>query len=232
MAEDDKAFRMSGTKGTRDDTDLLSISVPFYAPNEGAVLEVGKEPPLGLAEVGREWDDIEGLEGFQVTVNYEGFEDGRDEGGESIEFDPSFAEEPIEAHPRFLELKNRYGGTLDDKGKVQWNETYTPSDSALSSGGAKEKKNPLFGVSTYLALKSVFRRTYTVREFPKEAFDNIGEIVEELPDDFPTPSGRNWLRLPSKISKRGNVYQISEELILSPPGGKWPVGVHGLIETS
>lgn len=223
---------MPGTKGSRDETGLLSVSVPYYAPTEADVLTVGLEPPFGLKEVNREWDDIEGLEGFQVTINYEGFEDGKDESEEeSIEFDPSFSEEPIEAHPSFLLLKDRFGGTLDDKGRVQWSETYFPNTgSQVLSGGPKDKKNPLFGVSTYLALKSVFRRTYTVRDIPDDLLERNGEIVESLPDGFPTPNGRDWLRLPPKVSKRGNVYQISEELLLSPPGGKWPPGVHGLID--
>lgn len=225
-------FRTTGTKGTRDETGLLSVSVPYYVPSEGDILTVGAEPPLGLKEVGRTWGDVEGMSGFEVVVEYEGFEDGRDEGDtESIEFDPSFAEEPIESHPAFLLLKARYGGTLDDKGKVQWSETYKPTNGALQSGGSTEKKNPLFGVSTYLSLKSVFRRTYTVRDLPNDLLENIGEIVESLPDGFPTPSGRNWLTMPPKVTLRGNAYQITEELILSPPGGKWPPGVHGLMET-
>ena len=32
-----------------------------------------------------------------------------------------------------------------------------------------------------------------------------------------------------KVSKRGNVYELSEELMLSAPGG-WPEAVHGLIQ--
>ena len=227
-----QAFRSNGTKGSRDDTGLLSVSVPYYVPTEQEILTVGLEPPYGLTEVGRDWSDVEGMSGFMVEVSYEGFEDGKDESEEeSIEFDPSFAEEPIESHPAFITLKNKYGGTLDDKGKVQWPETYKPKGSALqASGGNAEQKNPLFGISTYLALKSVFRRTYTVRTLPNDLLDQIGEIVESLPEGFPTPSGRNWLRLPPKVSKRGNAFQISEELILSPVGGKWPEGVHGLIE--
>jgi len=226
-----ESFRTTGTAGTRDETGLLSVTVPYYVPSEDEVLTIGLDAPLGLQEVGRDWSDVEGLEGFNVTVSYEGFEDGKDESDEeSIEFDPSFSEEPIESHPSFIYLKNRFGGRLDDKGKVQWNETIAPTGSALKASGSKEVKNPLFGISTYLALKSVFRRTYTVRELPSDLLEAYGEIVESLPDGFPTPSGRNWLRLPPKVSKRGNVFQISEELILSPVGGKWPAGVHGLIE--
>lgn len=224
---------MPGTKGSRDQTGLLSLTVPFYVATESEVLTVGIEAPFELEEISREWDDIEGLEGFQVTVTYEGLEPGRDESeGESIEFEPSFSEEPIEAHPSFLILKEQFDGSTDDKGRVQWPETYFPkTGSQVLSGGPKDKKNPLFGVSTYLALKSVFRRTYVVREIPDDLLDTSGEIVESLPDGFPTPNGRDWLRLPPKVSKRGNVYQISEELLLSPPGGKWPPGVHGLIDT-
>ena len=59
--------------------------------------------------------------------------------------------------------------------------------------------------------------------------DRIGTIQESLPGGFPTPSGRNWIVMPPKISQRGGIYQITEELMLSQPGG-WPENVYKLIQ--
>lgn len=221
---------MSGTKGTRDDTDLISVTVPFYAPTEADILTLELEPPFGLEEVSRDWDDVEGMAGFIVSITFEGFEDGRDDGKVAIDFDPSFGEEPIESHPAFLRLKDTYGGTVDDKGKVKWDEELKNVNDPLAGRQNEDTKNPMFGISTYLALKTVFRKTYTVRELPDNLLEEYGELTDELSEDFPTPSGRNWLLLPPKISKRGNVFQVTEERMLSPIGGKWAEGVHGLIQ--
>lgn len=221
-----------GRNGKRDETGLISYEVPVLARSEAEVLQVGPSRPFGLDEVDRTFKRIDGTDFFEVKVSYEGLPEGVDEGDEEIDFDPSFSEEPIASHPKWLDLKKRYGGEIEDNGKVKWPETIeTSTYNGLAAASTKEVKNPMLGVETYLALKVTFRRTYSVRKLPTDLLDGIGEIVEKLPDGFPTPEGRNWLKLPPKVSQRGNSYKISEELLLSPVGGTWPRGVYGLIET-
>ena len=235
------SFRLNGTSASVDETGLTTISIPYYVATEAEAARIGsgeEQSPLGLREIGRSWQDAdEGLKGFMVKVDYEGITtgDNEEEPKPSFEFDPSFSEEPIESHPNFLEIKDKYGGSVDDKGKVVWPQYTTPDFTEPHSVGFDDDdlegiKNPLFGVKTYLSLKSVFRKTYTVKILPKDLLDSIGSITESLPDDFPTPEGRNWLKMPPKVTQRGNGYQISEELLLSQAGGKWPEEVHSLIE--
>ena len=78
-------------------------------------------------------------------------------------------------------------------------------------------------------LRAVFRHTYLRRTLPGGLLDKIGKIRQGLPEGFPTPNERDWLCMAPKVGRRGNVYEISEELMLSAPGG-WPEAVHGLIQ--
>ena len=88
----------------------------------------------------------------------------------------------------------------------------------------------MFGVTTYLVLNAVFRHTYLRRTIPNDLLNRVGTTRSNLPEGFPTPPSRNWLVMPPKVGKRGNVYEISEEWMLSKPGQLWPEAIYGLIE--
>jgi len=222
------SFQTTGLKGSRDKTGLVSITVPFYVETLDEAFRVGGSPPVGLHEDSRSIEDVEGA-GYVVHITYEGLESGKDEGTTDYEFDPSFSEEPIESHPLIQELVDRYQGEVDPKTKkVTFPATLAGGGSGLDGSG-NEKPNPLAGLSTYVSLRSVFRTTYTARKIPPRLLKEIGTVKSSLPGGFPTPSGRDWLVMPPKISKRGNAYQISEELMMSPPGG-WPKSIYRLIE--
>lgn len=218
---------MSGTTGNRNaKTGVISLTIPFHVDSLDEVLSVGLEPPFGLQEMERDWDDIEGA-GFEVAVKYEGFESGRDEGGVEYDFDPSFSEEPIESHPLINRLVELYDGEVKDN-KVTFPSTIVDEGGGLG-GGNGERKNPLAGLTTFVSLRSVFRMTYARRTLPQSIFRKIGTIERSLPGGFPTPAGRDWLVMPPKVSERGNAYEISEEWMMSPPGG-WPENIYKLIE--
>jgi hypothetical protein len=221
---------MSGTKGARDKTGLITLSIPWYVDSLAEVLTVSQEAPLGLVEINRDWTDIEGA-GFEVLIDYEGLEEGRDEGEFEYDFDPSFSEEPIETHPLISALVSRYDGQVDPQTKkVTFGPTMEDKSGGLSGGAGTEKRNPLAGLTTYISLRSVFRTTYSTRDLPGSIFKDIGTIKSSLPKQFPTPQGRDWLVMPPKVTQRGNAYQITEELMMSPPGG-WPKNIYKLIET-
>lgn len=218
---------MSGTTGSRDKTGLLSITIPYHVDRLEEVLTVGLTPPFGLTEQDRKWDDIEGS-GFEVSVTYEGLEDGKDEGNTEYDFDPSFSEEPIESHPLIEELVDRYDGQVKDN-KVTFPSTIPDDSGGLGGGDGGERSNPLAGLTTFLSLRSVFRMTYTRKKLPKNLLRDIGTIKSGLPNSFPTPAGRDWIVMAPKVSERGNAFQITEEWMMSPPGG-WPENVYKLIE--
>lgn len=222
-----------GSKASRDQRGLISCTVPWVVASEADVLSVGASSAFGVPETKREWSDHESGK-FLVNITYEGTPDeqGREE---TYEFDSSFGEEPIESHKDIAAIKAFYGGTVGGDGKITFPEKMPSGNQAAASGlggssAAKSGKNPLFGMTTYLVTKAVFRRTYLRRTFPASLLNKIGSVTRTLPGGFPTPAGRDWLFMPPKVSKKGNAFEISEEHMLSAPGG-WPPQVYSLIQS-
>ena len=225
------AVQLEGQTVSRDENGLMSVQIPFYVQTLDETMKVSGGSPFGLPETGRQVTQIEGL-GYQVVLTYGGSEgESKDEDG-TVEFDSSFKEEPLDSHPLWLEIAERFGGKVEDK-EVVFPKTLPRSQ--LSSAGltgnepTQEVKNPMYGVKTYLGLYCVFRRTYVKKSFPRNILDSVGTTREKLPKGLPTPKGRNWLVNPPKIRKAGNAWEITEELILSKAGEKWPPSVYRLI---
>ena len=236
------SFQMPGQKGSVDDKGVVQWVVPYFVEDLADVLIVGREAPvLGLLEVGRTWSDdgeVQGA-GLKVEVTYEGA--GADSAEpDTYEFDSSFREETLVAHPNWQEFKNIFKGKYDkENNKVEFPEFLNKkSGSGLAQGfvgppspdqlASNRQQNPLFGVETFLSLASIFRHTYVRKSIPGSIFDRIGTIQKSLPGGFPTPEGRDWLIMPPKMSQRGSVYQITEELMMSKPGG-WTEQIYSLI---
>lgn len=221
---------MEGASGSRDERNVYSLTVPWYAPTLDEVGTVGGAPPLGLTETGRTWDELD-AGGYRVDITHEGIPEGEDKEQETIEFDADFKEEPLPAHASWLTIKEKYKGSVDSTGAVKFDEflerAYRGSLGGTQSGN--KVKNPLFGLKTYLELSVIFRRTRIVETLPSNLLSSIGSIQQSLPDGLPTPENRDWLVMPPKVTKRGNVWQIRDEWKLSPKGG-WPPEVYNLIQ--
>ena len=231
-----KSFQMPGQKGEVDEKGVVTWTVPYFVESLSDIFVVGDGPPVeGMKEVGRSWTDIEGA-GLQVEVQYEGVIGNPEEKEDTYDYDSSFKEETLLAHPLWNKIKTYYKGRyIKEEKRIEFDEFLTNSNTGLGGGGGtnasgeKGRKNPLYGLETFLSLSSVFRHTYLRETVPSSLLDRIGTIQESLPGGFPTPSGRNWIVMPPKISQRGGVYQITEELMLSQPGG-WPENVYKLIQ--
>lgn len=239
-------FKMSGQTGRREEIGIVTWTVPWFSPDLNNITLVGADPPVtGLKETGRTWSGIEGSgetandpEGFRVDVTYEGYIGDDIESETAIyEYDSSFSEETLTAHPEWAQIAELYSGTYDEETKsILFPATLdsVPKDRTfglkLFADGDGNIKNPLFNVETFLAFGAVFRKTYLADEIIEELHSNVGTTVDELPGGFPTPSGRNWLIMPPKINQRGNFFEITEELMLSPIGGGWPEAIYKFIE--
>ncbi len=227
---------MSGQKGQVDDKGVVTWTIPYFVEELSEVFSVGVIPPVeGLREVGRSWTDIEGA-GLQVEVEYEGVFGDPEEKEETYDYDSSFKEETLLAHPLWPQIRDFYKGTYDKEDKrIEFEEYLSNSSRGLSStgntgtGDPGKRKNPMYGLETFLSLASVFRRTYLRANIPAGLLDKVGTIQDSLPGGFPTPPGRDWIIMPPKITQRGGVFQITEELMLSQPGG-WPKKVYALIQ--
>jgi hypothetical protein len=86
------------------------------------------------------------------------------------------------------------------------------------------EKNPMFGTSTYAVMTARVTRTWSAKQIPKNAINDIGKVYSSIPDapdsitaiDF---GSRTWMAMPPKISQNGDVWRIENEWLLSPPSG-------------
>ncbi|MCP4444924.1 MAG: hypothetical protein GY872_07475 [Roseibacillus sp.] len=237
------SFKTIGKSGGTDENGLSRITVPWYVDSIDQVWSVGRDAVEGLPAMSRTFTQL-GNGHFKVNVTHEGYSDDDKEEGNTgeeatttwnVDFD--FSEEPIEAHHNLEEIKKRYGGTVVE-GKVEFPEklpTNSRSRSGLrtSSNGSNDK-NPLFGVETYILLKARISKRYTTEEIPADVSRTMGRIIRTIPnapEDLASMDwgDRDWMIQPPKVEFKGEVRVITQEYLLSPPGG-WPEGVHEFIE--
>lgn len=236
-------FKTLNATGSRDENLVSSISVPYYVDTYAEVWTVGSGSLEGLPEKTRSWTQLNNGTSYKVTVIYEGFtedEDGDEPTLEETEkwgLDFDFSEEPLESHHNLEAIKAAYGGVIVDK-KIQFPEKIPKSKDARRSGLQQRvkagEKNIMFGVETYALLKARITRSFAARDIPPDIGRQIGKIFKAIPG-LPAAlaaiewGDRDWMVWPPKIEQRGDVWGVSQDYLLSAPGG-WPPEVYGLIE--
>ena len=223
---------LEGASGSRDENRICTFTVPYHATGISEILTVGGSSFEGLIESGRSWQAInDGSDGWIVTVTYKGYAgdepDPADTEQWNLDFD--FSEEPIETHPNLKEIKAAYGGYFPEPGENLKFPEFMPKDTKGKSGLGKGKakagdKNPMFGTTTYAVMSARVTRTWSSKQIPKGAVNDIGKVYKNIPDapdqisavDF---GDREWMAMPPKISQAGDVWRIENEWLLSPPSG-------------
>lgn len=155
-----------------------------------------------------------------ITVTYTGLPttDAGDFGLDSqdepvINIGNSTSQEPIETHPDFTSV---IGGTSSaplNSAKFDQDGVFTgfEADSAFA------------GVTAYVVPSTTYQRTYVSRQRPT-SIANVGKI--DTPPDAPTqPSGHTWLKTGLSYDRKGGVYSVSEEWMLSGPSG-WNTSIY------
>lgn len=203
----------------RDRRGLVSFTREYVVDFENEIEVAGLgEAPLGLVEVSRVAGNYRDHPSkMLVRVGYEGItnEPGEEDG--VFEFDVLLEENPIEAHPKIDDIIKKYAGEVDPSTKRVRFPLTLPSkssgSSALAGGGAKNasKRNPFFGLTSYLTLGSIFRRSTVTRTLPVDLLRRVGTIRQTLPKGFPTPDGRAWLVMPPRAVLRGSIFEIADE---------------------
>lgn len=215
-------LQLLGTGGGVDKNGIVSVDVPMWVATLGEALRASVDLGLGIPLVSRNFKQSE-EGGYEVTLHYEGLEDEAKDDQTTFEFDVSMSEDPIESHPNFDAIAEKYGWDEVEKAFPKFPPGGTSDGGALSKK-TKAKKNPLYGTESYLAVGAIFRKTYATRTIPPGVLRGIGSIVERPPDigQFRLPSTgskRNWLKLAPKIRRRGNSVEVTEEWMLSGPNG-------------
>jgi hypothetical protein len=225
---------LEGASGGRDENMISSFSVSYHAKSISEVTTVGESRFQGLVEQGRTWQALnDGTDGWIVTVNYKGYtEDKEPDPSETEQWNLGFdfSEEPIESHPNLKAIKETYGGYYEEPGGPLKFPEFMPKESKGKGGlGGKSKakpgeKNPMFGNTTYAVMTARVTRTWSSKQIPKNAINDIGKVYSNIPGapdsiadiDF---GSRTWMSMPPKISQNGDVWRIENEWLLSPPSG-------------
>ncbi len=159
-----------------------------------------------------------------ISWIYEGLaEEPRGTDAWIFEFEPSFDEVPIQAHPNFDYLFKTYGGKIVN-GQLEWSPMTEAAaqGSGLNSSAPLNSRNPMEGVEGFLRMGGVWRVIYAKLALPGNLFQGVGSIVGAVPEGrrLPAlPAGRNWMKAPPRCRWRGNAWEVTEEYILSGIGG-------------
>lgn len=145
---------------------------------------------------------------------------------EVFEFEGSFNQQPITAHPNIQTLIRNYRGRIED-GRIVWPARIGSSASSGGLGGSRQTQlatNPLFGVEDYLALGAVWKQSkvYDAEALPDDLLEGVGLIFENPPGNPNTPRNRNWLKMAPLGRTRGNVTEVTNAYLLSGFGGWLP----------
>jgi hypothetical protein len=248
-------FRQAGARLTKERTGIKRLTIRWWAPTLEDADTCGDDKVIGLPLVSRSVDEKEPAgptAGYDVTLNYEGL-NTEPTAAEQEEFEGSFREEPIESHPLIREIAAYYGGTLDpDTGRIVfpqtipgWQKAGGIANAAVGfsstrlgltgttrKGATQTERNPLFGLTSFPLMQVVFRRTYATKTLRRGLLKEVGKIRKSLPKGYEALDDPDfdWLVQPPKVRRRGNCYEVTEELIRGPQGG-WPEAIHGLIAT-
>jgi hypothetical protein len=238
------AFQLFGIKGKTDEHFIGSITASYKVDTLLEAMFTRITPPEDVPfpekPGGRVFEQWKGG-GYLLNVTFEGqtgdqnnftYPDGLDF---QWTFDSSFAEQRIEKHPNIKALIVKYGGRVEDDGTIVWPLQLPTATARGGFGGSTavadpDGKNPMFGNQTYPEWAAVFRMTKTVRTLPGDILTRIGKIRKKLPvPGALTPEGRDWLVMPPHVTGRGDVKVITDEWLISPPGGGWPPDIHDFL---
>ena len=232
----DTPLQILGIGGGVDKNGVVSIEVPFWVASLSEAISHKPSLDITLPLVSRNFKQAEDG-GYEVTLHYEGIEAKTNDDQTTFEFDVSMSEDPIESHPNFDKIAEKYGWDDVEKLVPKTAPSSASSGSALGKSSST-KKNPLYGTESYLAVGAVFRKTYAAQNIPASVLKGIGSIISRPPNigQFQIPdtgSKRNWLKLAPKIRRRGSAAEITEDWMLSGPNG-WKKDIYdgGQLEDS
>ena len=215
--EVEKQYRIDGVATKINPSWLL----PENAPN-----------PFGLPCTGASSTVSHGM--CIINFTYEGNTAGQDTFKSSdwvVEMDNTMKDEPIQVHPDFASLADKYAWNKDKKEFPQYFEDLNVYGPGLTKQEVDDARtNPLYGVESWLVPGATLRTSFSGASIPSWVMHGIGEITK-APQGLSKlgviiPPKRNWLKLGPKIQSKGNTYQISAEWMLSGPSG-WNKQIYG-----
>jgi hypothetical protein len=217
------------TGNAGDERGIVSVSIPVIVPDLPAAFSLSPSTVASAVSISgltcksrpfRMQDDGE----FEVTFNFEGAPaEFNFEAPEAItyELDGSTSEDPIESHWDFDRLVQIYDGDHFDDLGLQWQGfgRIAKTKGELAGARADNKKNPLFGTTSYYVGGCVWRRTMVSKTFPPSMLRALGKIDSPPGNPPPAEGKQNWLKIRVSARWRGNCWEIAEEWLLSGDAG-------------
>lgn len=216
-------FEAFGMSATQDKYGVWTVQIPYVVKGVDAIWNAGPDKFKAYNLVGRSVQAHDDGEHFIVTNTYAGAEIPQggatyDDKTTVYDMQVSWEEEPIETHPNISDLLNKYAGRIVN-GEVLFDKEIPAS--AKSSGGAglgkgqsAPTKNPMYGVVRWKKLGVTWAATRILGSLPSDILDNVGKR-KTPPGSTPTlPTDTAWMQLPPRASKRGSVWQVTEEWMM------------------
>lgn len=217
-------FEAFGLAATQDKFGVWTVQVPYAVRGAQAIWTAGPAKHGSLDLVGRSVQAHDDGEHFIVTNTYAG-SDAAGGGGQGGTYDDrttvydmqaTWEEEPIETHPNISELLKKYAGRIVN-GEVIFDKELPSSASGqggLDQGESAPKKNPMYGVVRWKKLGVTWSATRIMTSLPSGLLGNVGKRTSP-PGPAPSlPKDSAWMQLPPRASKRGNVWQVTEEWMM------------------
>ena len=225
---------------SQEELDAMKPSVPA-AP--GSVILMGVQTMKERGRYGTMWT-FQGINGDGKGGTFKNR-------GNSIDYDfePGFAQVPIQVHKDFTALLDKYQGYPSNDGTtVIWPpelssgsgsgasalQITTPSGNTIgggtpgmnAAGSSSGNTNPMFGIQAFFEMEGVYRYRYAEIQLPSSIMTGVGRIAASLPGvPPPLTDGRDWLKAPTAYARKGYVFDITEYYWLSRRGG-WPKPVY------
>lgn len=217
-------FEGFGMAAQQDKYGVWTVQIPYVVKGRDSAWDAGQTTyGRNLDLVARSISPHEDGEHYIVTCTYQGKEtQGGEGGGASYEdrstvydMQATWEEEPIETHPKISDLLKKYAGRIVN-GEVVWDkEIPAAADSGLGEGESAPTKNPMYGVVRWKRLGVTWSATRVLGVIPAGILSGVGKTQKSVPGNPPNvPAESTWLKLPPKASKRGSVWQITEEWML------------------
>jgi hypothetical protein len=168
---------------------------------------------------------------FEATGVYEGLdpEPGQakpdaEDGGATYELDATHAQNPIQSHPKFDDLKKKFGWTQLEDGSTGFPKKLPDQNFSGWTGEPRAGgDSPMYGVTQWLDVGVVWRKTWA--EEGGSSTDYIRNLGRIDSPEGPAPAasgGRNWLLTSVRERFRGRSVEITKEWTLSGRGGWQP----------
>lgn len=222
-------FQQPGERASADIYGVVSLVVPWWADTRAEALRLISQRDyvdgIPRAVENSTFDQDKSGKGYDCWLRYEGVPDGVQPDEMAVieySFDGSMEKERIETHPGFAALKEEFGWDEENKCFPLYAPESAKGEGLPGPDSGGRKQSEVAGQDSWLVVGAEYNISFVSRTVPVSAGRGIGLAVKRPPGIGElnlTLGKRNFLKLTPRISKRGNVAQITLRYQMSGPNG-------------